>query len=225
MSQRKRKTGHSAGVAIPPSPGPQTAVPQTAVSRADRATPSPRPTPQLTRRQTAQFRAAQRRHAAQIRAAQNAAHEQHWIERYTARAEVRNAEAREKLVPLPRHEHPWALRVAIAMAMIFSLGTLTLMIAGVHVDHHPASTSWIIYVGVMFACGVGMWRHWPQAVLAFMGLLGIALIILCALVVRFSNLLGLVVPLLLIVGGGTLFWKLVAVLARLQTPGGHTRSA
>jgi cation transport ATPase len=199
---------------------------QTADAPTARVTAPPAaPVPQLTRRQTAQFRAAQRRHAAQIAAAKNAAHEQHWIERYSARAEERNAEAREKLVPLPPNEQPWALRISIALAMVFSLGTLALMVAGVKVDHHPPSTSWILYVVVMFACGVGMWRHWFQAVLAFMCLLGIALIILAALVVRFSNLLGLLIPLLLIVAGGMLFWKLVRVLARLQMPERRTRSA
>jgi hypothetical protein len=111
------------------------------------------------------------------------------------------------------------------MAMIFSLGTLALMVFGVKVDHKPPATSWIFYVIVMFACGVGMWRHWYQAVLAFLCLLGIALVILCLLVVRFSNLLGLLIPLVLIVAGGTLFWKLVGVLARLQMPQRPTRSA
>ncbi len=109
--------------------------------------------------------------------------------------------------------------------MIFSLGTLVLMVAGVKVSGRPPSASWIVYVVVMFACGFGMWKHWYQAVLAFMCLLGIAMIILCALVVRFSNLLGLVVPLVLIVAGGAEFWKLVGVLARLQMPQRRTRSA
>jgi hypothetical protein len=141
-----------------------------------------------------------------------------WVDRYSERAERKNAEARAQLVPLAGDEQPWALRIAIGLALIFSLGTLVLMIAGVKVGHRPPSTSWILYVIVMFACAVGMWRHWFQAVLAFMCLLAIAIIILCALLVRFSNLLGLLVPLVLILGGGTLFWKLVRVLARLQMP-------
>jgi cation transport ATPase len=226
LSQRKRKPGRGPAAVIPPSSTYVRA--PTAPTSSDRApasatTPTPA-VPQLTRRQTAQFRAAQRRHAAQIRAAQNAAHEQHWIERYSERAEIRNAEAREKLVPLPRNEQPWALRISVALAMIFSLGTLALWVGGVKIDNHPPATSWFLYVVVMFTCGVGMWRHWYQAVLAFMCLLGIALIILCALVVRFSNLLGLLVPLVLIVSGGALFWKLVRVLARLQMPERRTRS-
>ncbi len=223
MSQRKRKPGLSGTVAAPPRAA--TPTPSPTQGPAPPQVPEPHQTPTLTRRQAAQFRAAQRRHAKQIQAARVQAQEQHWIERYSARAEIKNAEARAKLIPLAPNEHPRALQISIALAMIFSLGTLALMIAGVRVDHKPPATSWILYVIVMFACGVGMWRHWYQAVLAFMCLLGIAVVILCALVVRFSNLLGLLIPLVLIVAGGVLFWKLVGVLARLQMPERPTRSA
>ncbi|WP_249011333.1 hypothetical protein [Conexibacter sp. DBS9H8] len=141
-----------------------------------------------------------------------------WVARYAARAEARNAEARARIVPLGRGEQPWPLRIAIGLALVFSLGTLVLMVAGVKVDHRSPSASWILYVVVMFACAVGMWKHWFQAVLAFMCLLAIALVILSALLLRFSNLLGLIVPLVLITLGGTLFWKLVGVLGRIQMP-------
>jgi cation transport ATPase len=231
LSQRKRKPGRGGtAAAVPPTPS-ATGIPRTpssapvqpassapvqpAATQTVTETPPqapPRP-PALTRQQIKQVRAARAR-----------AQEEHWVERYSARAELKNAEARAKLVPLAPNEQPWALRISILLAMIFSLGTLALMVLGVKVDHKPPATSWIFYVIVMFACGVGMWRHWYQAVLAFMCLLGIALVILCALVVRFSNLLGLVIPLVLIVAGGILFWKLVGVLARLQMPERPTRS-
>ena len=148
-----------------------------------------------------------------------------WVARYSARAEQRNAEARAKLIPLAADQHPVPLRIAIGLALIFSLGTLVLMVAGVKVGGRPPATSWILYVVVMFACAVGMYKHWFQAVLAFMCLLAIAIIILCALLVRASNLLGLLIPLVIIAGGGTLFWKLVRVLGRMQMPERPTRPA
>ena len=219
MSQRKRKPGRGAATGAPVSRGSAAVNAPAAGANSETAT---RTAPDAPVRSEAPLT---RQQVKALRAAQAAAQEQHWVERYSARSELRNAEAREKLVPLAPHEHPWALRISIALAMIFSLGTLALMIFGVKVDHKPPANSWILYVIVMFACGAGMWKHWYQAVLAFMCLLGIALVILCALVVRFSNLLGLLIPLLLIVAGGVLFWKLVGVLARLQMPERPTRSA
>jgi hypothetical protein len=206
MSQRKRKhagrraaesTSSRAASATAAPSGPATpAVPQVTATPA--APPPPAP--------------ASRPHPPA------AAPDADWVARYAARAEARNAAARARILPLGPGEQPWPLRIAITLALVFSLGTLILMLAGVKVDHRAPSASWLLYVAVMFACAVGMWKHWFQAVLAFMCLLAIALVILSALLLRFSNLLGLIVPLVLIALGGTLFWKLVGVLGRIQMP-------
>jgi hypothetical protein len=70
----------------------------------------------------------------------------------------------------------------------------------------------------MLVCAIGMWRLWYQAVLAFMVLLAIIVILFSLFLVEASNLLGIIVPPVFIVGGGFLFWKLVRVLGRLQMP-------
>ncbi|HET9073167.1 MAG TPA: hypothetical protein VFN48_01180 [Solirubrobacteraceae bacterium] len=211
MSQRKRKSRASQPATRTAS---RDATPSTSATRAAAAqTTSARPA------------AAPSRPPASSRSGRRQAPAPDWVSRYSARAEQKNAEARANLVPLAAGQHPLPLAIAIGLALIFSLGTLVLMVAGVKVGGRPPATSWILYVVVMFACAVGMYKHWFQAVLAFMCLLAIALIILCALLVRASNLLGLLLPLVLISGGGTLFWKLVRVLARIQMPERPTRPA
>jgi hypothetical protein len=70
----------------------------------------------------------------------------------------------------------------------------------------------------MIVCAIGMWhmRYW--AVLGFQAVLAIVVLIFALLLIRASNLLGFVVPIVIIGAGGTLFFKLVRVLSRLQMP-------
>jgi hypothetical protein len=55
-------------------------------------------------------------------------------------------------------------------------------------------------------------------VLGFMVLLAIIVILFSLFLIEASNLLGVLVPPIFIIGGGYLFWKLVRVLSRLQLP-------
>jgi uncharacterized membrane-anchored protein len=63
-----------------------------------------------------------------------------------------------------------------------------------------------------------MWQRTSWAVLLFMALLAVIVILFSLFLIEASNALGVIVPLLFIVGGGYLFWKLVRVLGRIQTP-------
>jgi len=144
--------------------------------------------------------------------------EQHWVERYQARGEARNAEVRATMEPLEPGEHPWPLTLAVVLALIFSLGTLALMLAGVKVDGQKPANSWIFYVVVMLVCAIGMWKHWFQAVLAFLCLLALAMVVFALKLTEASNILGIVYPVAFLGIFGFLFWKLVRVLGRLQMP-------
>ncbi len=70
----------------------------------------------------------------------------------------------------------------------------------------------------MIVCAIGMWRLWYGAVLGFMALLAIVATLFSLLLIEASNVLGLVVALVVIVGAGYLFFKLVRVLSRIQMP-------
>ncbi|MGZ3319123.1 MAG: hypothetical protein ACXU95_17770, partial [Isosphaeraceae bacterium] len=59
-------------------------------------------------------------------------------------------------------------------------------------------------------------RYW--AVLGFMGLLAIIATIFTLLLLKASNLLGFLIPPVIIVGAGYLFMKLVRALSRIQMP-------
>jgi lipoprotein signal peptidase len=70
----------------------------------------------------------------------------------------------------------------------------------------------------MLVCAWGMWRLRYWALLGFQALIAI-IIILFAFVAVTANDIGRLVIAVVIMGAlGTLFWKLVRVLSRLQMP-------
>ena len=70
----------------------------------------------------------------------------------------------------------------------------------------------------MLVCAVGMWRLRYWAVLGFMALLAIIITLFALLLIEASNLLGFLVPPVIIAVCGLLFSKLVRVLSRIQMP-------
>jgi hypothetical protein len=142
-----------------------------------------------------------------------------FLRRYQARAEERNAAARDSLVPLAAGERPWPILVGVALTAVAAIGNVIAFATGMKIEgSHPAASGIILFAAVMLACAVGMWRLWYQAVLAFMVVLAIVIVMFSLFLVEASNLLGILVPLVFVGGGGFLFWKLVRVLARLQMP-------
>ena len=83
---------------------------------------------------------------------------------------------------------------------------------------HPAASGIVIFSAVMIACAVGLWRLWYGAVLGFMALLAIIAVIFTLLLIEASNVLGLIVAPVIVIGCGYLFFKLVRVLSRIQMP-------
>jgi hypothetical protein len=142
-----------------------------------------------------------------------------FLDRYRARTEEQNAAARATLEPLAPGERPWPLRAAVTVAVIAGVVNLCLLAAGARVggETQPAGPV-VLFSAVMLVCGLGMWRLWPHAVLAFMALLAIVIVLFSLFLVEASNLLGLLVPPIFIIGAGYLFWKLVRVLGRMQAP-------
>ena len=59
---------------------------------------------------------------------------------------------------------------------------------------HPAPAAIILFSLLMLVCAVGMWRLRYWAVLGFMGLLAIIVTLFALLLVEASNLLGFLIP-------------------------------
>jgi hypothetical protein len=138
---------------------------------------------------------------------------------YRARSEERNAAARAALKPLEPGERPWPLLAAVALTALAGLGNLVAYAAGATIaGKHPAAGGIVAFTVIMLICAIGMWRLWYPAVLGFMVLLAIIVILFSLFLIEASNLLGVIVPPIFIVGGGYLFWKLVRILGRLQLP-------
>ena len=146
-----------------------------------------------------------------------------FLERYRARTEAQNAAARALLEPLAPGERPWPLRLSVAVAALAAMINLVAYIAGAKLHGSSLSTSELVpFVLVMLVLAGGMWERSAAALLLFMALLAIIVVLFSLFLIEASNALGVVVPLLFIVGGGYLFWKLVRVLGRIQSPRQYT---
>jgi hypothetical protein len=126
---------------------------------------------------------------------------------------------RAALRPLDPGERPWAITVSALLAAAVGLGNMIAWVAGTKIGgKHPAPGGIILFSLLMLVCAVGMWqlRYW--AVLGFMGLLAIIITLFALLLIEASNLLGFLIPPVLIAICGFLFIKLVRVLSRIQMP-------
>jgi len=136
-----------------------------------------------------------------------------------SRSEERNAAVRTTLAPLAPGERPLAITVGAGIAALTGGGNLIAYAAGAKIaGKHPAPGGIILFSLLMLVCAVGMWRLRYWAVLGFMGLLAIIVTLFTLLLIEASNLLGFLVPPVVIGGGGFLFLKLVRVLSRIQMP-------
>jgi hypothetical protein len=136
-------------------------------------------------------------------------------------AEERNAAVRASLHPLAPGERPWAIKIATLIALLVGGGDLIDVIVGGRIrfgNTHAGVGGVLLFSVMMLICAVGMWqlRYW--AVLGFQAILAIVVLIFALLLIRASNLLGLAVALVIVGGGGFLFYKLVRVLSRIQMP-------
>jgi thiamine-phosphate pyrophosphorylase len=148
-----------------------------------------------------------------------------FLERYRARTEAQNAAARAQLEPLAPGERPWPLLAGVVVTALAALINLIGYAAGAKLNGSKLQTSELIpFVIVMLVLAAGMWRRTATAVLLFMALLAIIVVLFSLFLIEASNVLGVVVPLLFIGGGGYLFWKLVRVLGRIQSPASPSRA-
>ncbi|MGZ6707854.1 MAG: hypothetical protein ACXVFN_13060 [Solirubrobacteraceae bacterium] len=136
-----------------------------------------------------------------------------------ARGEQRNEEVRRKLAPVGEHERPAVLLVAAAIAAVLGVDNVVAYAAGVKVQGQKADLLGVVLLAIlMLSAAWGMFNKRYWAVLGFEALLGITMAFAALSLLVASNLAALALCLGILLGGGYLFWKLIRVMARLQTP-------
>jgi len=136
-----------------------------------------------------------------------------------ARSAARNEEVRRALAPFEEGERPAVLVISAAIAAVLGLGNVAAYAAGVEVQGQKADLIGVVLLAIlMLAAAWGMWNKRYWAVLGFEALLGITIAFAALSLLVASNLLALALCLAIMFGGGYLFYRLVRVMARLQTP-------
>ncbi|HWI23092.1 MAG TPA: hypothetical protein VNT22_10815 [Baekduia sp.] len=135
------------------------------------------------------------------------------------RGEARNELIRADIKPLARGERPGAVIVAVIVATVLCLANLGAYLAGVEVDgQRPEFTPIATFCAVMAIAAVGMWCKNYWAVLGFQALLTLIVIVFSLFALRANDLWGVLACLAIMLAAGTLFWKLVRAMARMQVP-------
>jgi hypothetical protein len=138
-----------------------------------------------------------------------------------SRTEERNAAVRATLTPLAPGERPWSLKIATLIALLIGVGDLIAVLVDGQFKvggAHTGAGGVIVFSILMLVCAVGMWqlRYW--AVLGFQAILVFVILFFSLLGLRAENLLAVVASVIVVGGGGWLFYKLVRVLSRIQMP-------
>jgi hypothetical protein len=130
----------------------------------------------------------------------------------------RDEDARRALEPLAPGERPRALLAAIALAVALGAGNAAAYAAGATIGGRHPGPGVLAFSALMAVLAAGMWTRRYLAVLAFEALLMLAVLFFSLFLIESANVLALVVCLVVIAGGGWLFWKLVRVMGRLAAP-------
>jgi hypothetical protein len=146
-----------------------------------------------------------------------------FAERYRARTEWRNEEIRSGLEPLAPGERPIAVTVAAVLALVTAALNVLAAASGRSIagDEGDATVLTIVTTAILVVVGVGMLLRHYWAVLGFEIVLGMQIVAMSLALVFVADL-GVAALLLILVGAlGTLFWKLIRAMARMQMPSGR----
>jgi hypothetical protein len=132
----------------------------------------------------------------------------------------RDEAIRAQLEPYAPGERPAPIRIAVGVSVVLALINLGLMISGakLHTKNGGGEGGTIAFAAVMLTAAAGMWQMRYWAVLGFQALLGISVVLAALAMIIASNLEAFALCITVIGLCGTLFWKLVRVLSRMQAP-------
>lgn len=136
------------------------------------------------------------------------------------RGEARDALIRARLEPLAAGERPRTIAVAVAVAILVAIANVILYAAGYDVPGQESDTAagTVGAAGMLLFAAFGMWRLKSWGVLIFQCLLAITAVFAGLALLVASNLQAVLLSLVVLGASGTLFWFLVRVLSRIQTP-------
>jgi hypothetical protein len=131
-----------------------------------------------------------------------------------SRSELKDAEARAKLVPLREGERPTAVTIAAAIAFGLVVANVALALGGYKIQGHKSSIPGaIVFTVLLLAMAWGLWRARYWAVLGMEALLGITMMLFALALPFASNARAVGVSLAVL-----LFWFLIRAMARIQMP-------
>ncbi|MEO8093089.1 MAG: hypothetical protein ABI726_10325 [bacterium] len=139
--------------------------------------------------------------------------------RTAERSEARNQAARDALEPLEAEERPTVVTVGAVISAAVAVSIMIGFATGVEVRGEQPNAVQAIAPALIFAVMAwGMWsaRYW--AVLGFQTVLVLTLLSASLLLVGASRWEQAVVDVVLIAGGGTLFYFNIKAMARIQMP-------
>jgi hypothetical protein len=132
----------------------------------------------------------------------------------------RDQQARAQLQPLGEHERPLPLLIAVTVAALVGAGVLVGTFTARELSRHGGSAPGGIFIAAaLFTLAVNMYRRRHWAVLGFEALLAFQVIATSLALVVARTWVAAALCLVAIVLGGTLFWKLVRVMGRIQAGG------
>jgi hypothetical protein len=136
-----------------------------------------------------------------------------------SRSELKNAEARAKLVPLSPGERPPAVTAAAVIAALLVVLNIAMAVGGYEIQgKKPAIAGVIVFTLLLGAMAWGLWRARYWAVLGMEALLGITMMLFGLALPFASNVRAVVVSFAVLIPSAVLFWFLIKAMARIQMP-------
>jgi hypothetical protein len=136
-----------------------------------------------------------------------------------SRSEVKNAEARAKLVPLREGERPVAVTVAFWITVVLLVVNGVLAFSGykLHGKKPPVSGE-IVFLVLMGFMAWGLWRARYWAVLGLEALLALGMLGAGLSLPLAADVISALLAAAIFLACGVLFWFLVKAMARIQMP-------
>jgi hypothetical protein len=142
------------------------------------------------------------------------------MEQGYAKAEVRNHEAREALVPLAKGERPLVVTIGAVIAGLIAASILIGYLAGTEVNGEKPRLAQVLAPALLmgFMAG-GMWRARYWAVLGFQLILVFLIFsAVYGLALQAATVGQVLATLALLAAAGTFFFFMVKAMARIQMP-------
>ena len=136
-----------------------------------------------------------------------------------SRSEVKNAEARARLVPLRDGERPGAVTAAALVTSLLLVMNVAAAVFGYDAPGGGNNVGPLIVYGLLLGVMTwGLWhaRYW--AVLGMEALLALTMLIAGLSAPLASDVLSAVLAVAIFLAAGVLFWFLIKAMARIQMP-------